>query len=84
MGTLPEAEISAAEGGRQEITERMTGTKKVAGGEGTDGSMQKKTEGNTLLCSGQLDWIFFFFWPPNRSKNINWIINLIQINSSLT
>lgn len=68
MGTLPEAEISAAEGGRQEITERMTGTKKVAGGEGTDGSMQKKTEGNTLLCSGQLDWIFFFFGPQTEVK----------------
>lgn len=60
MGTLTKAEISSVDSGCQEITERITDTENVAGGEGMDGSMQKKKmEADNLLCNGQLDWIIF-------------------------
>lgn len=45
MGTLTKAEISSVDRGCQEITERITDTENVAGGEGMDGSMQKKNGG---------------------------------------
>lgn len=70
MGTLTKAEISSVDSGCQEITERITDTENVAGGEGMDGSMQKKKmEADNLQWSVGLD----YFWPHRRGKNIHWI-----------
>lgn len=65
------AEISSVDSGCQEITERITDTENVAGGEGMDGSMQKKNGGRhfALQWSVGLD----YFWPHRRDKNIHWI-----------
>lgn len=62
MGTLTKAEISSVDSGCQEITERITDAENVAGGEGMDGSMQKKKKKKwrqTICFATQLDWIIF-------------------------
>jgi len=75
VGTLTKAEISSVDSGCQEITERITDAENVAGGEGMDGSMQKKKkkkkmEADNLLCNSVgLD----YFWLHRRGKNIHWI-----------
>lgn len=67
MGTLTKAEISSVDSGCQEITERITDAENVAGGEGIDGSMQKKKKKNGgRQFALQLSWIGLFLAAQKR------------------
>lgn len=68
VGTLTKAEISSVDSGCQEITERITDAENVAGGEGMDGSMQKKKKKKNggRQFALQLSWIGLFLAAQKR------------------